>query len=115
VLSYKLLKAGEQTSLLAVDLETGRRHQIRSQLAAVGCPIIGDRAYGGDKALPHGRIALMARRLVVTHPTQNKPVAVECPIPQGWPWVLETEASNAPLWGIEDFQAQGLDLLKMAF
>ena len=111
-LSYNLMATREQTSLLSIDLETGRRHQIRAQLAAMGCPIIGDRAYGASQALPHGRIALMAHRLVVAHPTVNTPVVSECPYPMGWPYGPETSQPNAPLWGIEDYEEQGLDLGK---
>jgi 23S rRNA pseudouridine1911/1915/1917 synthase len=109
-LTYRLLETGGQTSLLAIDLETGRRHQIRAQLAAMGCPIVGDRAYGGTRALPHGRIGLMAHRLVVAHPTRNTPVTVECPCPRDWPWAPETVQPDAPLWGIEDYEVEGLDL-----
>lgn len=114
-LSYNLMDTREQTSLLSIDLETGRRHQIRAQMAAMGCPIIGDRAYGASQAMPHGRIALMAHRLEVVHPTLKKRVLVECPCPQGWPWVLKTEKSTAPLWGIEDYEALGLDWAKVGF
>lgn len=109
-LTFRLLETGGQTSLLAVDLETGRRHQIRAQLAAMGCPIVGDRAYGGTRVLPHGRIGLMAHRLVVAHPTLNTPVEVECPCPQGWPWAPATARPDAPFWGIEDYETEGLDL-----
>ena len=105
----------EQTSLLSIDLETGRRHQIRAQMAAMGCPIVGDRAYGSTQALPHGRIGLMAHRLEVVHPTLKTPVVVQCPFPQNWPWEQKTEESNAPLWGIEDYEALGLDWAKVAF
>lgn len=111
-LSYTLSDTRRQTSLLAIDLETGRRHQIRAQLAAMGCPILGDRAYGALHALPHGRIALMAHRLVVVHPTLNTPVMGECPYPRDWPWEPLTFQPNAPLWGIEDYEAQGLDWAK---
>ena len=109
-LSYRLIEARGSRSLLAVALETGRRHQIRAQLASLNCPIVGDRAYGAPQSLAHGRIALMASRLTVTHPTQNIPVMCQCPFPQGWPWETDDADPDLPLWGIEEYTAAGLVL-----
>jgi len=113
-LSYTLLdtrnSSGRAFSLLSIDLETGRRHQIRAQLAAAGCPIFGDCAYGASQSLPFGRIALMARRLAFAHPTLDTTIDIQCPLPEGWPWDITSSEPHSPLWGIEDYQSQGLDL-----
>jgi 23S rRNA pseudouridine1911/1915/1917 synthase len=106
-LRYRILEARDRSSLLSIFLETGRRHQIRAQLAQIKCPIFGDRAYGAPQTLPHGRIALMAYRLVITHPTLARPVVSRCPTPLGWPWETAEADADAPLWGIEDYLSQG--------
>ncbi len=85
-LSYRVMDAGSRSSLVEVALQTGRSHQIRAQLAAIGHPILGDRKYGADAALPGGRIALYAWRLVLPHPTRDESVEVFAPEPPGWPW-----------------------------
>jgi 23S rRNA pseudouridine1911/1915/1917 synthase len=86
-LSYRRLavrRAGtEEDSWLEVQLETGRKHQIRLQLARRGHPVLGDRKYGSRTAFPAG-IALHARRLVVTHPTTGVRLAMEAPPPWAW-------------------------------
>jgi 23S rRNA pseudouridine1911/1915/1917 synthase len=96
-------------SLVSIHLETGRHHQIRVQLAAIGCPVAGDMAYGADKAMPDGRIALMARRLAFTHPTLKTRLVFEAVPPREWPWPLPGNAGQ-PLWTFEDFQRDGLGL-----
>ena len=105
-LSYRVVDKRGDESLLEVRLETGRRHQIRLQLATMGCPIAGDVSYGAGRALADGRIALLARSLTLTHPTRNVPMTFECPFPQGWPWEEEA-AAKRPLWTIEEFQEEG--------
>jgi 23S rRNA pseudouridine1911/1915/1917 synthase len=82
-LSYKRLKVIEGNSWLEVELETGRKHQIRLQLAHHGHPIIGDRKYGSRESFPIG-IALHARRLVVSHPTTGARLEFEAPLPETW-------------------------------
>jgi 23S rRNA pseudouridine1911/1915/1917 synthase len=82
-LSYKLLKVIDGNSWLEVELETGRKHQIRLQLAHHGHPIIGDRKYGSRTPFPVG-IALHARRLVVSHPTTGARLEFEAPPPASW-------------------------------
>lgn len=86
VLSYRTLKKGEKLTLLEVDLETGRYHQIRAQLAAIGCPIAGDEKYGAMQKPESGDIALHHRRLEITHPTLKTPVIIEAPYPADSPW-----------------------------
>jgi 23S rRNA pseudouridine1911/1915/1917 synthase len=73
-------------TLLEVDLETGRYHQIRAQLAAIGCPIAGDEKYGAVRQSSNGAIALHHRRLEITHPTLKTPVIIEAPYPADSPW-----------------------------
>jgi 23S rRNA pseudouridine1911/1915/1917 synthase len=110
VLSYRLLENRAARSLLEVNLETGRRHQIRAQLAAIGCPIWGDIHYGADRSLPHGCIALLARKLAIVHPARQTPLRFECPAPEGWPWLLPEQEAQPPLWSIEAYQSNGLVL-----
>jgi len=98
-LRYRLIDNNTGHSLLEVSLETGRRHQIRLQLANLGYPIVGDLRYGAAKPLPGMQIALLARHLSVDHPTQRNRVELTCPIPQGWPWqAAEGSAAKRPPW-----------------
>ena len=96
--------------VVEIGLETGRRHQIRVQLAGIGCPIVGDVTYGASKALGHGRIALLARRTEFDHPTRKERMAFQSPVPDGWPWFEEGRAQLRPLWAIEEYMAKGLVL-----
>jgi 23S rRNA pseudouridine1911/1915/1917 synthase len=82
-LSYRRLKALSDASLVEVALETGRKHQIRLQLAHHGHPIVGDRKYGSRLAFPAG-IALHSRRLVIAHPVSGKPIELVAPLPRAW-------------------------------
>jgi 23S rRNA pseudouridine1911/1915/1917 synthase len=77
---YRVMKKGKDTTLLDVTLETGRRHQIRVQLAEAGCPIVGDKKYGAETN-PIKRVALHAASLRFTHPTTHKPLRFESPLP----------------------------------
>jgi 23S rRNA pseudouridine1911/1915/1917 synthase len=70
-------------ALVEVRLETGRKHQIRVQLAERGWPVVGDRKYGSVLAFPAG-IALHARWLRFTHPTRGEPITLEAPLPASW-------------------------------
>jgi 23S rRNA pseudouridine1911/1915/1917 synthase len=72
-----------RNSVLEVRLHTGRKHQIRVQLAHAGIPIFGDRKYGSQRAFPRG-IALHSRRLVVEHPVSKMQIALEAPLPASW-------------------------------
>lgn len=83
-LRYRRLQAGQGGSLVEVELITGRKHQIRLQLAHHGFPILGDRKYGSRAPFPRG-IALHARRLLVRHPVGEQPVEVNAPLPSYWP------------------------------
>ena len=85
-LQYRALKQIDTLTLLEVDLETGRYHQIRAQLAAIGCPIAGDEKYGALQKSQDGDIALHHRRLEITHPTLKTPDIIEAPYPQDSRW-----------------------------
>ena len=82
-LSYQRLAAVGQDSLLEVTLETGRKHQIRLQLAHRGHPVLGDLKYGSRRAFSAG-IALHARRLVISHPVRGEPLELVAPLPEAW-------------------------------
>lgn len=82
VLSYKLIAASERYFLLEVDLETGRHHQIRCQLAAMGCPIKGDLKYGAPRFNPGGGISLHARSVSFIHPVSKEQIDIIAPVPE---------------------------------
>jgi len=82
-LSYRLLASSDRYHLLEVKLETGRKHQIRAQLAAIGCPIKGDLKYGDTRSNPDGSISLMARRIRFVHPVSGKEIDLVAPVPAG--------------------------------
>ncbi|MCA9269629.1 MAG: RNA pseudouridine synthase [Planctomycetales bacterium] len=85
-LSFRTLQNFSDATLLEVQLETGRKHQIRVQLAEHGCPVLGDRKYGGVRRFASG-IALHARRLAFAHPTRDETIEIEAPLPDAWrPW-----------------------------
>ncbi len=83
VLSYKQLAASRGLTLLEVHPHTGRKHQIRIQLAVMGCPILGDQKYGAKQAFAEG-IALHSRRIEFTHPVRKESMAIEAPLPVSW-------------------------------
>jgi 23S rRNA pseudouridine1911/1915/1917 synthase len=82
-LRYRTLRAGQDESWLEIELLTGRKHQIRVQLARRDHPILGDRKYGSRRPFGSG-IALHARRLVVSHPIGGAAVTLEAPVPAAW-------------------------------
>lgn len=85
-LRYKLLGSTERYNLLGVKLLTGRHHQIRCQLAAVGCPIKGDLKYGDKRSNPDGSISLHAWRVEFEHPVSHAHIDVEAPCPDDNLW-----------------------------
>ncbi|GAA4281992.1 RluA family pseudouridine synthase [Gaetbulibacter aestuarii] len=86
ILSYKLLKTLNNYYLLEVNLETGRHHQIRCQLAEIGCPIKGDLKYGFDRSNPDAGIHLHARSIAFIHPVQKEELTITAPLPQDPIW-----------------------------
>jgi len=81
-LHYKLLASSDHYHLLEVELETGRHHQIRAQLAALGCVIKGDRKYGARRSNKNGGISLHARSIRFVHPVRKEALEVEAPYPK---------------------------------
>lgn len=87
-LSYKIIKKLDNYYALEIDLHTGRHHQIRAQLTAVGCPIKGDLKYGFDRSNPNGGIHLHARKLTLIHPVTKDPLEIIAPVPEDVLWKL---------------------------
>lgn len=94
-LTYKYLKSSDKYHLLEIELETGRHHQIRCQLAAIGCIIKGDLKYGAKRSNKDGSIHLHARILEFTHPTTKERIKITAPVPDEplWQW-FEGEESR---------------------
>lgn len=86
ILDYKLIGRSERYFLLEIDLKTGRHHQIRCQLAKMGCPIKGDLKYGAPRSNPDGSICLHARRVRFVHPVSKQEIDVTAPVPEGNLW-----------------------------
>ena len=85
-LDYKIIKELQNYVALEINLHTGRHHQIRAQLAAIGSPIKGDLKYGFDRSNPDGGIHLHARKLVFTHPVSKMEMVVLAPTPDDSIW-----------------------------
>lgn len=83
-LSYKILQSSEKYHLLEIELMTGRFHQIRSQLAAIGCPIVGDLKYGYKRSSPDGSIFLQSSTLSFNHPRTFELLTFQLEIPELW-------------------------------
>lgn len=88
ILEVVRLEKGERTQLLEIQLHTGRHHQIRCQLAAIGYPIRGDLKYGAPRSNPDGSICLHARQISFVHPVSQKEISVIAPYP------------SLPLWSV---------------
>ena len=86
VLHYKLIGHSQNYYLLEVDLKTGRHHQIRCQLAKMGCPIKGDLKYGSPRSNPDGSICLHARTVQFVHPVSKEMIRLTAPVPEGNLW-----------------------------
>ncbi|MDR1172359.1 MAG: RluA family pseudouridine synthase [Bacteroidales bacterium] len=95
VLHYRHIASSDRYHLLEIDLETGRHHQIRCQLAAVGCPIRGDLKYGYPRSNPNGGISLHARRIRFKHPVKDGDIDLAAPLP------------DDPLWKVFEDSAKG--------
>ena len=85
-LTYKVLKNLTNYTALEIDLHTGRHHQIRCQLSAIGSPIKGDLKYGADRSNPDGGICLHARKLSLTHPVTKNILEIIAPVPDDALW-----------------------------
>lgn len=86
VLDYRLLKKLDNYYLLEIDLKTGRHHQIRAQLSAIGCTIKGDLKYGADRSNKNGSIHLHARKLTLEHPVKKEPISFVAHPPEDSLW-----------------------------
>ncbi|MDL2309690.1 RluA family pseudouridine synthase [Parabacteroides sp. OttesenSCG-928-B22] len=86
ILHYKLIAASDNYFLLEIDLKTGRHHQIRVQLANMGCPIKGDLKYGFDRSNKDGGISLHARNASFIHPVSKEPISITAPVPSDTLW-----------------------------
>lgn len=95
-LHYKQLLKSDKYVLLEVKLETGRHHQIRAQLAKIGCVIKGDLKYGAKRSNADGSIHLHARHLNFIHPTSKEPISVVAPVPNDslWLWCEKQLITN---------------------
>ncbi|MEO8517373.1 MAG: RluA family pseudouridine synthase [Flavobacterium sp.] len=85
-LDYKIIKELNNYFALEINLHTGRHHQIRAQLAAIGCPIKGDLKYGFDRSNPDGGIHLHARKLTFIHPVSKENIEIIAPVPTDSIW-----------------------------
>ncbi len=85
-LDYKIIASLQNYYALEINLHTGRHHQIRAQLAAIGSPIKGDLKYGFDRSNPDGGIHLHARKLVFTHPVTKENIEITAPTPNDSIW-----------------------------
>ena len=94
-LRYKQIGQSTNYTLLEVELLTGRHHQIRCQLSAIGCPIKGDLKYGARRSNPDGSISLLARKITFTHPVSHEVINVEAPIPHDKLWQEITKNANS--------------------
>ena len=86
ILSYRTLAQGDRYTLLEINLETGRHHQIRCQLAAIGCVIKGDLKYGAKRSNPDGGICLHARKVEFVHPVSKQDISIVAPVPDDNLW-----------------------------
>ncbi|MDR1983723.1 MAG: RluA family pseudouridine synthase [Prevotellaceae bacterium] len=85
-LHYKLISRSDTYFLLEIKLMTGRHHQIRCQLAAIGCPIKGDLKYGYPRSNADGGISLHARKIEFIHPVSGKQIEITAPFPTNDLW-----------------------------
>lgn len=85
-LRYRVLGRGDRYTLLEVQLLTGRHHQIRCQLAAIGCPIRGDLKYGAHRSNADGSISLLARHISFVHPVSKENISLDAPLPSDALW-----------------------------
>ena len=80
VLHYRVLKKLERYFIIEIELVTGRHHQIRCQLSAIGCPVRGDLKYGYDRSNNDGGIDLHAKKIIFEHPINGKKIIIDAPV-----------------------------------
>lgn len=86
VLIYKVIGSSDRYNLIEINLLTGRKHQIRVQMAAIGCPIKGDLKYGAERSNTDGSISLLARRIEFVHPVSGIKIDITAPVPDDNLW-----------------------------
>ena len=86
ILHYRILQSFDHYSLVEIDLETGRHHQIRAQFATIGCPIRGDLKYGSKRPNNDGNINLHARKIQIKHPVKDEILTITAPLPDEVMW-----------------------------
>lgn len=98
VLNYRLIARTDNYNLLEVSLLTGRHHQIRCQLAHMGCPIKGDLKYGAKRSNGDGSISLLSHKIEFVHPVSKKEIAICSPLPDDplWTAVAQSAGENHP-------------------
>ncbi|MGE4290369.1 MAG: RluA family pseudouridine synthase [Salinivirgaceae bacterium] len=94
ILEYELMAQSDNFYLLQINLLTGRHHQIRAQLAAIGCPIKGDLKYGFSRSNPDGGISLHARSIEFAHPVSKAQIKIVAPVPDDKLWQYFEQASQ---------------------
>lgn len=97
LLYYRHIASSQNYNLIEVELKTGRHHQIRCQLASIGCPIKGDLKYGAQRSNPDGSISLHARYIEFIHPVSKELISVTAPLPADklWQSFVKVERDNA--------------------
>ena len=86
VMKYRIIAQSKNYYLLEIDLLTGRKHQIRAQLAHLGCPIKGDLKYGAPRSNPDGGISLQSHRIHFIHPVSKQEIDITAPLPHDTLW-----------------------------
>jgi 23S rRNA pseudouridine1911/1915/1917 synthase len=86
VLDYRVLEHSDRLSLVEIDLQTGRTHQIRVQMAAIGCPLYGDQKYGALLNRPGQQLALWSVEIAFRHPTTRQNIVIRSKPPTVYPW-----------------------------
>lgn len=94
ILDYELIASSDRYHLLQIHLHTGRHHQIRCQLAKMGCPIKGDLKYGAPRSNPDGSISLHARHLTIEHPVSHEQISITAPVPNDSLWQEISKRAN---------------------
>lgn len=91
ILHYKTLLTFDHYTLVEIDLETGRHHQIRAQFTALGCPVRGDLKYGSKRPNDDGNINLHARKIQIKHPVKDEIITITAPLPDEVMWKKVSE------------------------
>ena len=92
ILQYKVIAHTDNYNLLEINLMTGRHHQIRCQLANMGCPIKGDLKYGAKRSNPDGSISLLSHHVELAHPVSKELISIDSPVPDDNLWKALTES-----------------------